>query len=86
MLQLKCLKSDDTLLANDYILLLKEGFSKVTFFANEIGILSVDLDKINLDDKNNSDEDDPEALSHVRPLTRRYKFEKRNAIKRYISK
>ena len=29
--------------------------SKVTFFANEMGILGVDFDKINLDDDDNFD-------------------------------
>ena len=28
-------------------------FSKVTFIANDMGILGVDLDKINFDDDNN---------------------------------
>ena len=48
-------KFHDALLANDYIPFFKEDFSKVTFFANEIGVFSVGLDKINLHDKNNSD-------------------------------
>ena len=30
-----------------------EDFSNVTFSANEMGVLSVDLNKINLDDDNN---------------------------------
>ena len=42
----------DALLYND-ILLFDENVSTVTFFANEMGILGVDLDKTNLydDDK-----------------------------------
>ena len=40
----------------DNILFFDEYFSKITFFANKMGILSVDLDKINLDDDNNFDE------------------------------
>ena len=38
----------ETLFTNDDILFFDEDFSNVTFFANEMGILSVDLDKINL--------------------------------------
>ena len=37
-------KFHDALLANDYILFFKEDFSKVTFFATEMGALSVYLD------------------------------------------
>ena len=38
-------------------------FSKVTFFATEMGTFSVDLHETNLDDdNNNSYEDDPEIL------------------------
>ena len=58
----------NTLLANDDILFFEEDFSKITCFANEIGILGVDLDKINLDDNNNFYEDDPDAIIHVRLL------------------
>ena len=39
----------DALLYND-ILLFDENVSTVTFFANEMGILGVDLDKTNLYD------------------------------------
>ena len=45
--------------------------------------LSIDLDKINLDDVN-FDEDDPETLIHVRPMTYRYKQYK--SCKKDISK
>ena len=34
----------------------------VTIFAGKMGILSLDLDKINLDDDNNFYEDDPETI------------------------
>ena len=43
----------NALLTNDDILFYDEDFSKVTFFANKMGILGVDFDKINLDDDNN---------------------------------
>ena len=66
------------LLANDDILFFDKGFSKVTFFANEMGILGVDLDKINLD--NDFYKDDPETTIHVRLLAWCHKFEKRKAF------
>ena len=74
-------KFDDVLLVNGNILLFDEYFSKVTFFANETGILSIDLDKINLDDDKNFYKDDPETITHVRLLTWHNKFEKRKALK-----
>ena len=51
----------DVLLTNDDLLFFDKDFSKVTFFANKIGILNVDLKNINLDDDNNFDEDHPET-------------------------
>ena len=51
-----------------------------------MGILGVDLDKINLDDDNNLDVDDPETIIHVRLLAWRNKFEKCKAFKEDISK
>ena len=41
---------------------------KSHFFANQVGILGVDLDKINLYDNNNFDKDYPETIIHVRHL------------------
>ena len=63
-----------------------ENFSKFTFCANQIGILGVDLDKINLDDCNNFDKDDPETTLYVRLLAWRSKCEKSEVFKKYISK
>ena len=37
-------------------------FSELTFFTYEMGILGVDLNKINLDDDNNFHEDDPKTI------------------------
>ena len=59
-------KFHDALLSNDNILFYGEDFSEVTFFANEIGILGVNLDKINLDKDNNFYEDDPDTTIHLR--------------------
>ena len=50
-------KFHDALFACDDILL-----SKVTCFANKGRVLVVDLDKINLDDDKNFDEDDSETF------------------------
>ena len=47
-----------------------------------MGILGGDLDKINLDDDNNFDDDDPEILIHVRPLAWQNKFERAKHLKK----
>ena len=49
-----------------------------------MSILSVDLNNINLDDIN-YDEDDPEAIIHVRLLVWHSKFEKRKARKKELN-
>ena len=46
--------------ANENILYFNQDSGDVTFCCNEMGILSVNLNNINLD--NNFDEDDPDAL------------------------
>ena len=53
----------DALFANDDILFFDEDFSKVTFFANEMGIIGADLDKNNLDDNKNPFGDHPETIA-----------------------
>ena len=78
-------KFHDALNANDDILFFDEDFSKVSFSANQMGILDVDLDKINLDDDNNFDEDHSEIIIHVRLLAWSNKFEKREVLKKDIS-
>ena len=55
-------KFHDALLTNDDILFFDEDFSKDIFYANNMGILGVDLHKINLDDDNDFDEDDPGTI------------------------
>ena len=62
-------KFHDALLANDDIFFFDKNFSKVTFFANEIDVFSVDFDKINLDDDNNFYEDNPKNITNIRLLT-----------------
>ena len=43
-------------------------------------ILTVDIDKINLDEDNNFDEDDPDTNVHVKLLAWHRKFEKRKEL------
>ena len=47
-----------------------------------MGILGLDLDKINLDDENNFYEDDPETIIQVRLSAWHNKFEKCKALKK----
>ena len=64
----------------DNILFLNGDFSKVTFIANMMNILAVDLDKINLDDDNNFDEDDSETI--IVRLLAWHRFQKRIKLKK----
>ena len=50
-----------------------------------MGIFSVDLNNINLDDAN-FHENDLKTIIHVRPLAWHNKFEKRKAFKKNIKK
>ena len=45
-------------------------------FANQMSSLVVDLDKINLDDNNNFDEDNPDTITYVRLLAWRSNFKR----------
>ena len=49
-----------------------------------MGILSIDLNNVNLDNTNYN-EDDPETIIHVRLLAWYSKFEKRKALKKELS-
>ena len=62
--------------------LFHEDSDDVTLFCNEIGILSVNLNNINLD--TNFDEDDPDTiiLVIIRLLAWHSKFKKRKALKK----
>ena len=55
-------------------------------FANELGIISVDLDKTNLNENNKFYEDDPEAIIHARLLAWQSKLKQCKAFKKDISK
>ena len=59
-----------------------EDFNKVTSVANQMDILAVDLDKINLEEDNNFDDDDPDTITHNGLLTLHSKFEKSKALKK----
>ena len=50
-----------------------------------MGILSVDLNKINIDDVN-FDKDDPKTIIHVKPLAWRNKFGKRISFKKDVNR
>ena len=53
------------------------------FFCNEMGILSIDLNNINLDNSN-YDEDEPGTIIHVRLLAWHIKFEKRKVSENIV--
>ena len=76
----------DDLLANDDVFFSDKNFSKVTLFANEMGIPGVDIDKVNLDNDNNFEKDDPEIITSVRLLACHHKLEKRKALGKGLSK
>ena len=77
--------TDDCLGALKVIVCFDKDSSKVEFLANEMGILGVDLDKINLDVDNRFYEDDPGTTTNVRILAWRNIFEKCKALERDIS-
>ena len=52
-------KLDDDLFSNYEIIFVNQDSNYATFFSDEVGILSVDLNNFNLDDVN-FDEDDPD--------------------------
>ena len=57
----------DTLHADENILYFNEDSDAAVFSCDEMGILSIDLNNINLDDTNN-DEDGPETITRIRLL------------------
>ena len=71
------------LYADENILHFDEDFGYVAFSRNEMGILNIDLNKINLD--NSFDEDDPGTIIHVRLLAWHIKFEKRKAREKELN-
>lgn len=57
-----------------------EDFDRFKFIANQSYILRVDLDKVNLDNDNEFDENDPDTTVHVRLLAFPGKIEKSKAL------
>ena len=64
--------------ADENILYFNEDSGGVTFCCNEMGILSVNLNNINLD--NNFDEDDPDPIIVIKSLAWHMKFAERKAL------
>ena len=67
-------KFDNSLCAYSDIFYYNEDFDKITFIATHRHILAVNLDKINLDNDNSFDEDDPDTVIHGGLLTWHSKF------------
>ena len=74
-------KFSDSLLANDDVLIFDEYFGKVTFYANQIGILGVDFDKLTLM-VIIIYQNDPDTILNVRLLVWRNKLEKRKGFQK----
>ena len=71
--------------SNHDVVFVNEYSGNVIFSSDEMSILSVDLDRIILDDVN-FDEDDPETIFHVRLMTWLNRFKQRRAFKKDKSK
>ena len=66
--------------ADDGLLFFHGDSGDVTLCCNEMGILSVNVININLD--NNFDEDDPDTIILIRLLAWHSKFKKHEALKK----
>ena len=60
---------DDDLFLNDDIIIVNKDCNNITFFSDQMGILSVCLDSSNLDNVNFG-EKDPETIMHARLMAR----------------
>ena len=69
---------------DENILYFNEESDNVIFNCNGMGIRSIYLNNINLDDTN-YEEDDPETIIHIRILAWHIKFEKGKQLKKRIS-
>ena len=76
---------DVDLFFDDDIFFVNEDCINVTFLSDEMGILSVDLNDINLVDVN-FDKDDLETITHIRLLVWHNRFKRRKIFKKYIAK
>ena len=75
----------NTVFADNDILFFVEDSGNVSFLSDEMGILSVNLDNINLYD-GNFYEDDPETIIYVRLLAEHYGYKKCKGFTKEISK
>ena len=66
--------------SGENVLHFNEDSGDSVFHCNEMGILSIDLNSINLD--NNFDEDDSDTIILIRLLAWHIAFEKRKALKK----
>ena len=73
------------LYAYNNIFYFNEDSGDVIFSCYIMGILSIDLNNINLGETD-CDEDDPETIIHIRLLTWHIKFEKRKELKKRLVK
>ena len=76
-------KFGNVLHSNDDMLFYNEHY--YTVISDQRHILAADLNKINLDEDNNFDENDPDTFIHLRLLALRSKFKKRKALKKKIN-
>ena len=72
---------DNALHANDDI----HFYSEVLFIACQRHILATDLEKINLDNDNDFNEDDSDTIIHVKLLTWHSRFKKSKALKKRLA-
>ena len=67
------------------IVYFNEDSGNAVFSCNEMGIVSINLNNMNLDDTS-YDEDNPETITHIRPLAWHVKFEKCKTFKKELNK
>ena len=67
------------------IVFVNEDSDKVTFSSDNMCILSVDLNKINVDNVN-FDENDPETIIHVKIMAWRNRFKQHKTFRKGINK
>ena len=83
-LQIKRLKNFTHLYLQTMVYFFDRDIGNVIFCCDEMGVLSVNVIKINLDDTN-YDEDDPDTTILARLLTGDIKFEKSKPLKKELN-
>ena len=71
------------LYADENILHFNENSGNLIFSCNDMGVLNIDFNNINLDNK--CQEDDPDTIIHIRLLAWLIKFKKRKANKKEVN-